>query len=61
MAFMKDIYLPHILTKFGVHVFPARLETFKLKDEQLSSYKLLGPNKKGPLLSVPARLQEGPQ
>ena len=51
----------HILTKFSVHVFPARLETFKLKDEQLSSYKLWGPNKKVPLLSVTARLQEGPQ
>ena len=25
----------HILTKFSVHMSPARLETFKLKDEQL--------------------------
>lgn len=51
----------HILTRFSVHVSPATLETFKLKDEQLSSYKLWGPSKRVPLVSVTARLQEGPQ
>ena len=51
----------HILTRFSVHVSPATLETFKLKDEQLSSYKLWGPNKKVALVSVTARLREDPQ
>ena len=51
----------HVLTRFSVHGSPATLETFKLKDEQLSSYKLWGPNKKVASVSVIAGLQEDPQ